>query len=101
MVPNDGIIVLGGLIDESMQEDIKKVPVLGDIPVVRNLFRHKKKSRVKRNLMVFIHPLILDSGNQQQVTLDKYQDIRNQQLQKIDKKEFEKGNLTLPENYNQ
>ena len=101
MVPNDGIIVLGGLIDESMQEDIKKVPVLGDIPVVRNLFRHKKKSRVKRNLMVFIHPLILDSGNQQQVTLDKYQDIRNQQLQKIDEKEFEKGNLVLPENYNQ
>ena len=99
-VPNDGVIVLGGLIDESIQEEIKKVPLLGDIPVVRNLFRHKKKTRVKRNLMVFIHPKILDSTNQEIVTQKLYDDIRQQQLQKIDQNEFNKGKILLPENMN-
>jgi len=100
LVPNDGVIVLGGLIDESIQEDIKKVPLLGDIPVVRNLFRHKKKTKIKRNLMVFIHPKILDSSNQDMVTQKMYNDIRQQQLQKIDAKEFNKSKLLLPENMN-
>lgn len=101
MVPNDGVIVLGGLIDETIQEDIKKVPLLGDIPVIRNLFRHKKKTRVKRNLMVFIHPKILDASNQAQVTKKVYDDIREQQMLKIDSTEFSKGTIVLPENINQ
>ena len=100
-VPNDGVIVLGGLIDEKIQEDIKKVPLLGDIPVVRNLFRHKKRTKIKRNLLVFIHPKILDSTNQDIVTKKMYDDIRQQQLQKIDAKEFNKGTILLPENINQ
>lgn len=100
MVPNDGVIVLGGLIDETIQEDIKKVPLLGDIPVIRNLFRHKKKTRIKRNLMVFIHPKILDETNQVQVTKKIYDDIRQQQLLKIDSTEFSKGKIVLPENVN-
>jgi len=100
MVPNDGVIVLGGLIDESIIEDVKKVPLLGDIPVVRNLFRHKKKTRVKRNLMVFIHPVILDDGNRTTITNKMYNDIRNQQLQKLNETEFSKGTIVLPENFN-
>lgn len=99
-VPNNGVIVLGGLIDESIEETIQKVPVLGDIPVVRNLFRHKKKKRVKRNLMVFIHPQILDSSNQTEVTNKIYNDIRGQQLKKQSQSEFSKGSLVLPENIN-
>ena len=98
MVPNDGVIVLGGLIDESIQEEIKKVPLLGDIPVVRNLFRHKKKSRIKRNLMVFIHPKILDTDNQEMITNKMYNDIRDQQLLKINESEFNKSKIVLPEN---
>ena len=101
MVPNDGVIVLGGLIDETIQENIQKVPFLGDIPVVRNLFRHKKKTRVKRNLMIFIHPKILDEHNQTVVTNKLYNDIRNQQLQKTNETKFSKGTLVLPENINQ
>jgi len=101
MVPNNGIIVLGGLIDESIEESIKKVPLLGDIPVVRNLFRHKKRTRVKRNLMVFLHPVILDDSNQKQITDKMYNDIRQQQLQKLNETEFNKGTLVLPEKTNQ
>jgi len=97
MVPNDGVIVLGGLIDDSIEETIKKVPLLGDIPVVRNLFRHKKKTRVKRNLMIFIHPKILDSSNQVDVTNKYYNDMRGQQLEKIDKSQFIKEGIVLPE----
>lgn len=100
MVPNDGVIVLGGLIDDTIQEEIKKVPLLGDIPVIRNLFRHKKKTRVKRNLMVFIHPKILDLSNQEAVTQKLYDDIRQQQLQKTNESEFLKDQLILPENVN-
>ncbi len=97
MVPNDGVIVLGGLIDDSIEETIKKVPLLGDIPVVRNLFRHKKKTRVKRNLMIFIHPKILDNKNQEEVTNKMYNDIRNQQLDKINQTDFIKGGIVLPQ----
>jgi general secretion pathway protein D len=100
-VPNDGVIVLGGLIDETIVEDVKKVPLLGDIPVIRNLFRHKKKTRVKRNLMVFIHPVILDDSNQVTITNKMYDDIRQQQLQKQNETEFSKGTLVLPEKINQ
>lgn len=100
IVPNDGVIVLGGLIDESVVEDIKKVPLLGDIPVIRNLFRHKKKTRIKRNLMVFIHPVILDDNNQTIITNKMYDDIREQQLKKYNETEFSKGSIVLPEEIN-
>jgi general secretion pathway protein D len=99
-VPNNGVIVLGGLIDESIEETIQKVPLLGDIPIIRNLFRHKKKKRVKRNLMVFIHPQILDDNNQTRITNKIYDDIREQQLKKQNQTEFSKGTLVLPENIN-
>jgi len=101
MVPNDGVIVLGGLIDDSIEENIKKVPLLGDIPIIRNLFRHKKRTRVKRNLMVFIHPKILTERNQNKVTNKLYDDIRQQQLEKINDTDFNKGKILLPENINQ
>ena len=60
VLANDGeIIVLGGLIqdDESFEES--KVPVLGDVPVIGNLFRSRGKSRERTNLMVFLRPKII------------------------------------------
>ena len=81
MVPNDGIIVLGGLIDKSMQKILKKVSSIRRHSDLLEIYSDTRKSRVKRNLMVFMHPLILDSGNQQQVTLDKISGYSNQQLQ--------------------
>jgi general secretion pathway protein D len=81
MVPNNEILVLGGLIDENVQETVSKVPVLGDIPVIRNLFRHKKKTKIKRNLMVFLRPVILrDNATQKELTGKAYDSIRELQL---------------------
>jgi len=81
LVENGQILVLGGLIDESLNESAQKVPVLGDVPVLGNLFRYRDTSRLKRNLMVFLHPVILRDPVQSTLyTSDKYSYIRDQQL---------------------
>lgn len=53
------IVALGGLLDDNEQRTLQKVPFLGDIPVVGELFKSRGRSRVKTNLMVFIRPTIL------------------------------------------
>ena len=81
LVDNDQVIVLGGLIDEDIQESIAKVPVLGSIPIVGRLFSSKQESVVQRNLMVFIRPKILmDSSQTSDISLEKYNFIDAQRL---------------------
>ncbi len=97
MIPDDSILVLGGLIDDSVQETIRKVPVLGDIPLIKNLFRTKKRTRVKRNLMIFIHPKILrDDLHQEAISKERYNDIRQQQLDEQTPDKFRRGEPLLP-----
>ncbi|MDJ0655959.1 MAG: secretin N-terminal domain-containing protein [Xanthomonadales bacterium] len=80
MVPDGGVLVLGGLIDDNVQETIQKVPGLGDIPVLGNLFRYRNTQTTKRNLMVFIRPRILqDEATQNAVTGAKYNFMRSRQ----------------------
>lgn len=52
-------IVLGGLIQDDIQESTRKVPLLGDIPIAGALFRSTSTERTKRNLLVFLRPTIL------------------------------------------
>ena len=59
LVEDGETIVLGGLIDEDVQESVKKVPFLGDIPLLGRLFRSTSTSRTKRNLIVFLRPTIV------------------------------------------
>ena len=55
--------------------------MLGDIPLLGNLFRYRNTDRLKRNLMVFLHPVILrDPAQSTLYTSDKYSYIREQQL---------------------
>ena len=79
---NDGdVLVLGGLLDDNLTQSVQKVPVLGDIPVLGWLFSYKKSDKVKRNLMIFIHPVILrDSGQSMALTGEKYDMLRAEQL---------------------
>ena len=79
---NDGkTIVLGGLIDETLDQVHQKVPLLGDIPLLGALFRSTQNVKVKKNLMVFLRPTIIrDATTQTQVTSDKYNYIRAQQI---------------------
>ena len=60
-------VVLGGLIDEDIQEVERKVPGLGDIPVFGNLFKSTSKSKVKRNLVVFLKPTIIKNVADMQI----------------------------------
>ncbi len=82
VIVDDGtIIVLGGLIEDTLRETEQRVPVLGAIPVVGGLFRSRNNEKVKTNLMIFIRPQILrDAERSWQVTNDKYNYIRNVQL---------------------
>ena len=79
---NDGqIIVLGGLIEDSLRDGEEKVPFLGDIPLIGNLFKYQKRKHTKTNLMVFLRPTVIRS-NEQSVSLstDRYDYIRNEEI---------------------
>lgn len=83
VLADDGeVVVLGGLITDDLQEGVSKVPLLGDIPLVGGLFRSKTANKVKRNLMVFLHPVIIrDTKSNAALTSNKYNYIRTQQIQ--------------------
>jgi general secretion pathway protein D len=75
------VLVLGGLIDDRLSETMQKVPGLGDIPLFGNLFRYRQTTKEKRNLMIFLHPVILrDAAAGTLRTNDKYSYIRQQQM---------------------
>jgi general secretion pathway protein D len=81
---DDGqIIALGGLIDENERRAIEKVPLLGDIPFLGNLFRSRSRDRTKTNLMVFIRPTIIrNADDAAKLTGDRYQYVRAEQARR-------------------
>ena len=78
---NDGqIIVIGGLIQDSVSDGVSKVPLLGDIPLLGSLFRYDSRSHSKTNLMVFLRPTILRDGQRADgLTTNRYDYIRGEQ----------------------
>jgi len=86
VIANDGdLIILGGLIDDNLQESSEKVPLLGDLPILGAAFRYKKSTMVKRNLMVFIRPTIVrDAAVLAAASHGKYTLLRTQQLLQSD-----------------
>ncbi|WP_018954735.1 type II secretion system secretin GspD [Thioalkalivibrio sulfidiphilus] len=81
MVDDGEMVVLGGLIDDVLVQTQDRVPGLGSIPGVGRLFRYDTARKEKRNLMVFLHPVIVrDVDTNQRLTESKYSYIRAQQL---------------------
>jgi general secretion pathway protein D len=82
VLADDGqIVVLGGLIDDQLRESEQKVPGLGDIPILGWFFSYKKTTKLKRNLMVFIHPRIIrNSSDNSLVAGGKYRMLRDDQM---------------------
>jgi len=78
---DDGqILVIGGLLDDNERRTIEKIPFLGDIPVVGNLFKSKARQRAKTNLMVFIRPRIIrTAADSRAVTEQRYGYLRQLQ----------------------
>ncbi|MBI4026486.1 MAG: hypothetical protein HY360_15985 [Verrucomicrobia bacterium] len=57
-------LALGGLLAESAVRNYNKVPVLGDLPLVGELFSNRSYSKLKRNLLIFITPTVIQPGTQ-------------------------------------
>ena len=80
LVDDGQIVVIGGLIQDDTKNNESKVPLLGDIPFVGNLFKYQTKNRDKTNLMVFLRPYVLRDGKAaNQLTGERYDYIRNEQ----------------------
>ncbi len=77
LVDDGSIIVLGGLLSDEYSANQEKVPGLGDVPVLGNLFKSEVRSRRKTNLMVFLRPTIVrDQLSGDAVTADRYEQLR-------------------------
>ncbi len=84
LVAQDGqIMVIGGLLNDDERRTIEKIPFLGDLPVIGNLFKSKSRARSKTNLVVFIRPTVLrTNADGQLVTAQRYNYARGLQLQR-------------------
>ncbi|MBX9586052.1 MAG: type II secretion system secretin GspD [Gammaproteobacteria bacterium] len=81
MAKNGQTLVLGGLLQNQVNNVRQKVPVLGDIPILGALFRSDQRTMNKTNLMIFMRPVVLmDDRSVDKVTGGKYEYLRQQQL---------------------
>jgi general secretion pathway protein D len=82
VVIDDGqTLILGGLLKDQYGNGDSQVPLLGDIPVIGNLFKSRSRSRDKTNLMVFLRPVVLrnqEAAND--LTVDRYEFMRQRQV---------------------
>jgi general secretion pathway protein D len=80
LVDNEEVIVLGGLMEDSLSENQSKVPLLGDIPLLGSLFQSRRTAFEKKNLMVFLRPeIIRDRADNARLTGKIYTQIRQLQ----------------------
>ena len=80
LVDDGQIIVLGGLIEDTVNDSVEKVPGLGSIPILGYLFRYQSRRRGKTNLMVFLRPTVIRTdAHAVAVASDRYDYIRGTQ----------------------
>jgi len=74
------VIIIGGLMKEAVTEEDASVPILGDIPLLGNMFRHKKMSRIKKELVILLKPSVINHNSDwnQHISDTRY---RTQELQ--------------------
>jgi general secretion pathway protein D len=91
LIPDGGTLVIGGLMQDKAVNSEQRVPWLGRIPLLGELFRTRDTSKTKTNLMVFLQPHILRDDRQAAVeTNSKYNAVRQEQ------KSLERENTILP-----
>jgi general secretion pathway protein D len=90
LIEDGGIIVLGGLMSDTVTESEDRVPGLGAIPLLGNLFKSRSGSRQKKNLLVFIRPKIMRDADATESTSEaKYDQVRQEQ------RSLHNGHITL------
>lgn len=81
LVRDRAMLVLGGLTSEQLTDSVQKVPGLGSIPVVGNLFKYRSSNKERRSLMIFLTPSIArDSATEALISSEKYNYLRTEQL---------------------
>jgi Flp pilus assembly secretin CpaC len=91
LIDDGGVVVLGGLISNNHTQSGQRVPLLGSIPIIGNLFRTRAAESQKNNLMMFIRPKILrDEQQAAYQTESKYNYMMDQQ------KRYNKGQFEIP-----
>ena len=63
VTPNGKTVIIGGLMQDNKVETVRKVPLLGDIPILGSLFRHKELKDTKTELLIFLTPFIVQNPN--------------------------------------
>lgn len=77
LVEDGQTVALGGLIEDSYGDGVQKVPWLGDIPLLGGMFRYENKARSKTNLMVFIRPHVIRTGEHSDaIVAERYDYVR-------------------------
>ena len=80
LVEDGQIVVIGGLIQDSVSDDMQKVPVLGSLPLIGGMFRFQSRSQNKTNLMIFLRPtLVRDKEGADAFTGARYNYILGEQ----------------------
>lgn len=80
--PNeDELVVLGGLIQDQVENGTSQVPVLGNIPYLGGLFRYQTRSRSRTNLMIFLRPHVIRDDASKGVYAEKYDTMRRVQIE--------------------
>ncbi len=80
LVDDGATVVLGGLIEDKLTQSEQSVPLLGDIPIIGNLFKTRRSDKTKTNLMVFLRPVIMrDSKVSDKQTAKRYDFMRGKQ----------------------
>ena len=87
-VDDGDILAIGGLLDDNERKTIEKIPLLGDIPGIGELFKNRTRQRAKTNLMVFIRPTIVRTREEaRQLSAQRYGYIRSEQARRYPDRE--------------
>ena len=97
LVDDGQIIVLGGLIDDNLQDNEEQVPGLGSIPWIGNLFKYRVRTHNKTNLMVFLRPTVIRNTEQStDLAADRYDFIRAAEIKNQPEETWLMPNMDAP-----
>ena len=97
VVQSGDVLAIGGLITETSQYNTSKFPILGDIPGLKYLFSQTRESNIRRNLVIFIKPTLVEEVFIQELTKEKLQSLRMNQKLLIDQNIGQLSYPPLPE----
>ena len=81
------VLVLGGLIDDQATDTVTAVPFLSKLPLLGALFQSRSTTKIKRNLMIFIRPVILRAGEETDYyTRRKYDAVRGAEIEQVNRR---------------